>query len=101
MINSVNNIKLEQAKIIFKIKKYVSKKYKIDKFFFYKDENYFINWAETEGKLKLKLILNNKLSKFTFIERLQCFFRKIIHQEQDYEILNYAKNYNLYNNMVF
>jgi len=101
MINSINNIKLEQAKIIFKIKKYVSKKYKKDKFFFYKDENYFINWAETEGKLKLKSILNNNLSKFNLIECLKYFFKKIIHQEQDYEILNYSKDYNLYNNLVF
>ena len=51
MINSVNNIKLEQEKIIFKIKKYVRKQYKIDNFFFIKMKTILLIWLKLKGNL--------------------------------------------------
>jgi hypothetical protein len=45
MITTISQIKLEQKRIIFKIKKYIKKEYSCDNNFFYKEHNYFINWA--------------------------------------------------------
>ena len=53
MITSISHIKLKQKEIIFKVKKYINKECSSDNDFFYKEQNYFINWAETEGKFKL------------------------------------------------
>ena len=100
MITTISKIKLEQKRIIFKIKKYINKEYSADNNFFYKEHNYFINWAETEGKFKLISVIKN-LINFTLIDRLKFFFKKIINQEQDYEIIDNSKINNNYNNLVF
>ena len=100
MITTISQIKLEQKRIIFKIKKYINKQYSSDNNFFYKEQNYFINWAETEGKFKLLSVIKN-LINFTLIDRLKFFFKKIIYQEQDYEIIDNSKINNNYNNLVF
>ena len=100
MISSISQIKLKQKEIIFKIKKYINKECSSDNDFFYKEQNYFINWAETEGKFKLISVIKN-LINFTLIDRLKFFFIKIIHQEQDYEIIDNSKIDCNYNNLVF
>ena len=68
MISTISQIKLEQKKIIFKIKKYVDKQYSSDNNFFYKEENYFINWAETEGKFKLISVIKNLINVFFILK---------------------------------
>ena len=100
MITSISQIKLKQKEIIFKVKKYINKEFSSDNDFFYKEQNYFINWAETEGKFKLISVIKN-LINFTLIDRLKFFFIKIIHQEQDYEIIDNSKIDCNYNNLVF
>ena len=65
MTTLVSQIKYEQKKIILQIKKYINLKYPADNEFFYKEQNYFINWAETEGKSKLTSIINNNSINFT------------------------------------
>ena len=89
MTTLVSQIKYEQKKIILQIKKYINLKYPADNEFFYKEQNYFINWAETEGKSKLTSIINNNSINFNLIDRLTFFFKKIVYQEQDYEIIFY------------
>lgn len=101
MTTLVSQIKYEQKKIILKIKKYINSKYPADNEFFYKEQNYFINWAETEGKSKLTSIINNNSINFNLIDRLIFFFKKIVYQEQDYEIIDNSKIDLKYTNLVF
>ena len=101
MITSINQIKFKQKKIILRIKKYINSESRADNEFFYKQQNYFINWAETEGKSKLTSIINNNQVNFYLLDRLIYFFKKIIYQEQDYEVIDNSKINLNYNNLVF
>jgi hypothetical protein len=66
MINNFNILVRNQNKIINKTKNYVKKNYKLDINFSIREKNYFSCWANSLGKIRLKLYLDSRYLSFIF-----------------------------------
>ena len=100
MINNFNILVRNQNKIINKTKNYIKKNYKLDINFSIREKNYFSSWANSSGKIRLKLYLDSRYLSFIFYYVLSLI-RKIINNNFYYKILNFS-NYKLnYKYIIF